>query len=482
MPIPPSLPPSLDRTVLDRLLRSGSGRSLLAALRVGETVTARVAQVLAPGAYLVALRGAELVASGDPGLAPDSVARFMVAQADDGQLALKYLGPADGLVEEPSSARTAQATVPGAVRDPVAQPAQALARLGLPDTPPLRAALATFVATGAPLQAQPLQAAAQAVAGLPAGMVARVLAAHANLSRVGLPATPPLLALAAAAPGVRPAAVPDGALPAAAWTPRPIAAETRAIPAVGGRGMAAPAAPAMVMHQAIGAATSPSPLGPLPMPGASTPGQAAMLPDLALELPERVLARSLALAGARIGGPEVATDVQRPVPAEASLCPLVQALAHAWRSEAEVPAGTAPGVASVVPTAGGDLLPALRQLAAESLLPPQHLQDYDVVLPFPLALAGRPVPARLAIRRQAGGRTASEAIYLRIDADLVRLGPLSLRLGSAGDGILSLVLVASGRAVEALAAELPDLEADLQQQGLRAHIRVLDQAELDRHG
>ena len=73
-----------------------------------------------------------------------------------------------------------------------------------------------------------------------------------------------------------------------------------------------------------------------------------------------------------------------------------------------------------------------REILADTLLPPQQLRDYDTILPLALPpnLSGQPVSARLAIsqRRSSG----SEATFVRIDLELERLGPLSLRFSHSG--------------------------------------------------
>jgi hypothetical protein len=119
---------------------------------------------------------------------------------------------------------------------------------------------------------------------------------------------------------------------------------------------------------------------------------------------------------------------------------------------------------------------ALREAVAQDLLPPRELSDYDRVLALPLAVAGEPLPARLAVavRRTANGGTAC---WLRVDCELSRLGPVSVRLGGTDGGPVVITLIASPQAGARLAAALPALAADLREQGVDAALRVATPAE-----
>jgi len=124
---------------------------------------------------------------------------------------------------------------------------------------------------------------------------------------------------------------------------------------------------------------------------------------------------------------------------------------------------------------GGSLaVAALREAAADTVLPPRHLDDYDRVVPFPLLAQGQAAPARLAIatRTTPGGQKAT---WMRVDCELSRLGPVSVRLSGAEGGPIAITLVARTAGARAIAAGLPDLVADLQARGLPAAVRVVEE-------
>ena len=63
---------------------------------------------------------------------------------------------------------------------------------------------------------------------------------------------------------------------------------------------------------------------------------------------------------------------------------------------------------------------------------------------------------------------------MRVDAELTRLGPVSIRLsGADSGGPLSITLITSRRSGAALADELQALVADLRALGLDAGVRVV---------
>jgi hypothetical protein len=122
---------------------------------------------------------------------------------------------------------------------------------------------------------------------------------------------------------------------------------------------------------------------------------------------------------------------------------------------------------------------AVREHAAETVFKPQALADYDQVLPLPLLAQGQPAPARVAVaERQTATGTAT---FLRVDAELSRLGPVSVRLSGIDGGALSITLLAHGASGRVLAAGLPDLAESLRQIGVVAGLRVADLASEDGH-
>jgi hypothetical protein len=117
-------------------------------------------------------------------------------------------------------------------------------------------------------------------------------------------------------------------------------------------------------------------------------------------------------------------------------------------------------------------LAGVREIAAEHLLPPMHLDDYERVIPLPVMSAGLPEPARLAIttRRTANGGTAC---WMRVDCALSQLGSVSVRLSATDGGPVAVTLVADPAAAAILAAALPALTSDLHSRGVVAALRVV---------
>lgn len=115
----------------------------------------------------------------------------------------------------------------------------------------------------------------------------------------------------------------------------------------------------------------------------------------------------------------------------------------------------------------------MREHLADQVFKPKDLADYDRVVPLPLAANDLPTPARLAVAtRSTGG--GMQATFVRVDAELSRLGNVSIRLSGADTGgPMAITLVASPRAGALLAEELPALVADLRALGLEAGVRVV---------
>ncbi|MFM2091247.1 MAG: hypothetical protein RLZZ127_1736 [Planctomycetota bacterium] len=145
------------------------------------------------------------------------------------------------------------------------------------------------------------------------------------------------------------------------------------------------------------------------------------------------------------------------------------------RVEGSSPEPSLPAVALAAATADPAALPAAREAVAEAVLPGQDMADYDRVIPIPLVVDGQPTPARLAV----GGREArpgqGRAAWVRLDADLAALGPVSIRLSDSGGGPLAITIAARGDGALALADGLPDLIADLDRLGLAAAVRIVEE-------
>ncbi len=115
----------------------------------------------------------------------------------------------------------------------------------------------------------------------------------------------------------------------------------------------------------------------------------------------------------------------------------------------------------------------VREHLADQVFKPKDLADYDRVVPLPLSAAQVTTPARLAVASRSTGGGA-QATFVRVDAELTRLGPVSIRLsGADSGGPLAITLITSRPSGAALADELPALVADLRALGLDAAVRVV---------
>ena len=115
-----------------------------------------------------------------------------------------------------------------------------------------------------------------------------------------------------------------------------------------------------------------------------------------------------------------------------------------------------------------------REIAAPILFPPPDLPDYDRVFALPLMAQGQPTPARLAVatRKAPNGQTTT---FLRVDCELSRLGPVSVRMSGGHGGPMAITVFAGPRGAPTIAAGLPALTADLRARGYDAAIRVVQE-------
>lgn len=120
---------------------------------------------------------------------------------------------------------------------------------------------------------------------------------------------------------------------------------------------------------------------------------------------------------------------------------------------------------------------AAREAAAELVFKPAELADYDLVVALPLLAQQQPVPARLAVTSRTTP-SGQRAWWLRVDAALSALGPISVRLSGAEGGPIAITIAASAHGGAIISSGLADLAADLDALGIQAGIRV---TELD-HG
>ena len=457
-PLPRGVPTG---SALELAVKAGALAALSDLLVPGTVLSARVVEPLGKDTYLFALRGRTLVAQSPVPLATDSIASLQVLGGGE-QPRLRLL-----------------AAVP---RDQVATTATAdrLAALDLPDDEPTRVALAAFERAGAPLDRARLTAAASALATAPHAALPALAGAHASLARAGLPTTPLAVALAvrAAAGGQGGQATALARLPVATALPTALPAAPPTLPASplasivpGTTPASAPApttalAPMVAVTPAVAPTASTFATPPSSMP--LNPGTLLLLAEVAAAASDpgdgpEAAERALRRAGLRPISEDAAPGRsherargpgdERAAPLVARLADLVirlQALGHEGAEATRT---------------------ALIEAGAQAVTPPEDLADYDLVLPLALLDRGAPTPARIAVTRR-GGAGGLQATYLRVDADLSRLGPVSARISALDGGPITVHLVADPAAHAALTAVLPELEATLAARGLPIHLRL----------
>jgi hypothetical protein len=299
---------------------------------------------------------------------------------------------------------------------------------------------------------------------MPAAAVAVVQAA--------VPAPPSAVAAAQAPAGPAPSSAPAPfATPAAPGA----AAVAAAGPATAE--LAVAGSPAASAASASATVVAPP---PPPQPG-TVRGDLALRAVLDLRLPDPGVAGAPAAAAAlALAGIRSAASAQPGARPRTESAPptLVKQLAAASEAARADPAG--PERPTLPSGMGEALVRAVREGAAESVVKPESLADYDLVVGLPLQDQGRPTPARLAVaeRRTAAGN----ATYLRVDAELSHLGPVSVRLSGVDGGPLAITLLADGGGGQALADELPALAASLERLGIVAGLRVASLDEDAAHG
>ena len=202
-----------------------------------------------------------------------------------------------------------------------------------------------------------------------------------------------------------------------------------------------------------------------------------LLSRMSLPDPEQdgapAVVRALQLAGVT---PRQLATGPRPELAEAPLTRHLAALSAPAQAveRGEAPAPTPAAAAS--PALAAATAHAARENFAEQVFKPKEFADYDRVVPLPLAAQQVPTPARLAIaNRNLGG--GAQATFLRVDAELDRLGPVSVRISGVSGGPLAITLLAGAGAGQHLVEELPSLVDDLRALGLEAGVRVAEDAD-----
>jgi hypothetical protein len=300
-------------------------------------------------------------------------------------------------------------------------------------------------------------------------------------------AAPPRPAPAELELGRRWAGSPPGAHaePAAAAPPRPAPAE------LGLGGPRAGSSPGAAPGQ-VAVAPRPGPADPVSSPATravaeptiptrADPGSVLVRANLMQQIMRLVTAERL-LPGRDTAAPASPATPATPAASATNLSPAPSAPAPAASPAAPpLPAQPVPPVEDKAVAPGPAALPTpleetatrgVREHLAEQVFKPKELADYDRVVPLPLTAAQVPTPARLAVAtRSIGG--GSQATFVRVDAELSRLGPVSIRLsGVDSGGPLAITLIASPAGGGALAEGLPDLIADLHALGIDAAVRV----------
>jgi hypothetical protein len=198
-----------------------------------------------------------------------------------------------------------------------------------------------------------------------------------------------------------------------------------------------------------------------------------LLPDLARGGATAVL-QALALAGVR---PRETGEVIVPKSAPTLLHRLDVPVEQTDAIRATIDSTTRPPHQPQIEAAIAHIM---REQAAETVVKPQALVDYDLVLGLPLQVNGQPMPARLAVAERK--TSAGTATFLRVDAELTHLGPLSVRISGIEGGPMAITVLGVGPALGALTEALPELNESLRALGLTAGVRVADLIEDLDHG
>ena len=264
---------------------------------------------------------------------------------------------------------------------------------------------------------------------------------------------------------------------------RPASATSVAPPArpPGSAVSAPPAAQSITVPATVANRTTASPPATLATLAATLPDATT---DGALAVHRALLMVGVRPAGLALGSMPTMADSDGPRPlALAPLSPVDEELASLHRSLPAAIARSADPERTVTPDAGQPLalrleppaaaVEAARETLAGQIFKPKELADYDQVVPLPLTSQGLPTPARLAVTSRAAANGQS-ATWVRVDTELSRLGPVSVRLSGMTGGPIAITLVATSQGTASLAAMLPDLMTALHTLGLQAAVRVAE--------
>lgn len=446
-------------------------RDLLDVLKPGEKLHGRVVEKFANGSYLFTIRGRNMIASSQVPLMRDSVVAFEVLQTKDG-IHIRLANP-----NNIDSAQTSSAQ-------------KRLAALHLPNNSNSQLVLQAFEQQGAPLQGNRLQQALQAIQQAPAQQAPLIAASHALLAKHGLPATPALVQLAQTAISPSTNTVQQlqqvlQQLPPATHIPNTGTTQTQTAAAVPQHAPNNAAANLASTNANATPLTSGTPLT-APQIQAGLQQHFQLNPSQAEQM-QQILKQNGIIAQAPVG-PETAplhnatnnagqtsAEIGQPLSVQQTdpllnpnntqeLKHIIQDLAQLSREfQQHEPAQTQ----------NDQIKQVLRELSADSIFKPQHLHDYDNVLPLVMQHQGETQQARIAIAKRPIPGQQQEATFLRVDMELQQLGPLSLRM-SSGHGPIVITLFATGNALDKLEAGRSDLIQDLEAQHIEAHIRIAD--------
>ena len=231
--------------------------------------------------------------------------------------------------------------------------------------------------------------------------------------------------------------------------------------------------PPLAPGSLVPASSAPAPMITVPLVPTATTLAGTLVPDLARGGATAVL-QALALAGVR---PRETGEVVPPKSEPTLLHRLDVPVQEIEPIRAGIDSATRQ---PPQPALDAAVAHVMREQAAETVVKPQALIDYDIVLGLPLQVMGQPLPARLAVaERQTSAGTAT---FLRVDAELTHLGPLSVRISGIENGPMAITVLATGPALGALAEALPDLNDSLRALGLAAGVRIADLIEDLSHG
>ncbi len=474
------------------LQENSPGRDLMSVLKPGDVLHGRVVEQFNNGAYLFTIRGRNLIASSNTPLMRDSVYPFEVLQTKNGI----HIRLVNNAAIDQASTSNLDAR---------------LQRLHLPVTAQSQMVLQHFEQAGAPLNTDRLQQALHAVQNAAPAQQQLIAASHALLAKHNVPATPALLQLAQTAITQQGTST-QQALPqlqqllpqlqAQLQNQTQNQAQNQAQNQQNNASTASTAPTSGNNNAATNPGSAPGMLGTVPT-AAPTPNtaQASQVINQQLNLNTAAITTHNQFTTLQTQGLslENAQNVMQALqssgihPDNTQTTITTQTGEQATVNPNAVDQQIAATIADQAPLksmvqelaqlsqlmqhhhVGGDQQESvqhiMRELSADTILKPQHLNDYDSVLPLVLQHQGQAQQARLAIAKRSIPGQQMEATFLRVDLELQRLGPLSLRM-SSGHGPIVITIFGTGKTISTLEQGLPALQEDLKTNNIEAHIRI----------